>query len=144
MGRGRGGGGEGWVGEGGGGTGDINNTCLDYIQCEHNCSYYILDSIIDFNSLRYECCLGLSLLPGAEFHASGNEHRGSLLTISTRCGGIYKSFALRRARSGFLSIFDIQVFANERGNLLKWKLCINLILAYSISFSRGKTFNFLN
>jgi hypothetical protein len=49
-------------GEGGGGTGNINNTCLDYIQCDHNSSYYILDSIIDFNSLRYECCLGVKFI----------------------------------------------------------------------------------
>jgi hypothetical protein len=41
---------------------------------------------MDFNSLRYKCCTGLVLLPGAEFQAAGKAKLGSFFTNSTRWG----------------------------------------------------------
>ncbi len=63
-------GGRGWEGGGGGGTytADYRGTAA---------------SNKDFNSLRYKCCTGLVLLPGAEFQAAGKAKLGSFFTNST-------------------------------------------------------------
>jgi hypothetical protein len=47
----------------------------------------IAASNIDFNSLRYKCCTGLVLLPGAEFHAIGNAKLGSFFYKFNTMGG---------------------------------------------------------
>ncbi len=67
------------AGEGGWGWGGGGTQTADYMG--------IAASNIDFNSLRYKCCTGLVLMPGAEFHAIGNAKLGSFFTNSTRWGG---------------------------------------------------------
>jgi hypothetical protein len=49
----------------------------------------IAASNIDFSSLRYKCCTGLVLLPGAEFQADGKSKLGNFFTNSTRGGGVH-------------------------------------------------------
>jgi hypothetical protein len=75
---------------------------------------------IDFSSLRYKCCTGLVLLPGAEFQAVGKAKLGNFFTNSTRWGGTYRSSALRSTLSGFLSLLVFHISLKDGGNFLKW------------------------
>ncbi len=73
----------GGVGLRGDGRGGGDSNVLYTKTTNRTAGYLMLDSRISFRFFKYKCCLGLSLSPGAKFHARGKENRGSLLTNST-------------------------------------------------------------
>ncbi len=77
--------GGGWEGGGGGGGGTY--------KADHRGT---AASNRDYNSLRYKCCTGLVLLPGAEFQADGKAKLGSFFTNSTRWGGNIKVVSIAK------------------------------------------------
>ena len=79
----------------------------------------------------------------SSFHTRGKVNKGKRFTVAKWWAGTKRSFALRNARSGFRSILVVHVLANERGSILKWKLCINFIFENWMSFSTGSILNCL-